>query len=203
MSSRPRVRDLRPPRPAHIECRCGTRVTVAAHGPVPAACGRCRKLPKGGPRQHRTTPAEAAAIFARLDREQVIWAAGLFEGEGSVTMTYTPRDGVRPRAVIQLTSTDRDVIDRFAAVWGFGTVLEVDDPRPNCRRRWTYTVGGFERVRVVLEAMLPWLGERRSAKVAEVIAHAARRADATTEPHVWSASAPRIECERAAGAAAA
>lgn len=68
--------------------------------------------------------------------EQIAWAAGLFEGEGTWNAYQ-----VKPRGKIQMQArvgmTDRDVVERFAEVIGFGKVY-VDSNRPR-KEKTLYT----------------------------------------------------------------
>ena len=87
-----------------------------------------------------------------------VWAIGLFEGEGSITLNK------RYKAVsIQITSTDLDVLQRFANVFGGGHFY--DATRYHGRKQaWNYYISKRAEVRKVLNRMLPFLGERRACK---------------------------------------
>ena len=95
--------------------------------------------------------------------EEIAWAAGLFEGEGSVS--------TQGRAVvIQVKMTDEDVIRRFDAVVGRGRVYGpyVWHGHDGCVRKpfWTWLArddAAFD----VLERLLPWLCTRRVRQISE------------------------------------
>lgn len=96
-------------------------------------------------------------------REAVIWAAGLFEGEGCLTLS----NGRDPHA--QLKMTDRDVVERFRVVMGFGS-LHVHGPSGLGRKpqwQWDTSTQGTQ---ALIAMFWPWLGERRRARAKEILA---------------------------------
>ncbi|HVS85645.1 MAG TPA: LAGLIDADG family homing endonuclease [Gaiellaceae bacterium] len=100
---------------------------------------------------------------------ELAWAAGLFEGEGHFTVRQR---GPRWRALLEIgvTSTDRDVIERFAAIVGTGNVRERDRlARPHWKRQFYWTTSGHAAHRVA-DMLLPMLSERRRARHAEIAA---------------------------------
>lgn len=93
------------------------------------------------------------------DDEMRAWAAGLFEGEGSVVPV---KGGVR----LQLKMTDEDVVRRFCAIVG-GTVYgpySYDDIR---KPAWAWTSDGADPQRIA-EGFWPWLGVRRRARIEQL-----------------------------------
>lgn len=103
-------------------------------------------------------------------REDIAWAAGLFEGEGCVR--------IRPRGCGEMTlaMTDRDVVERFAEIVGAGKVKRNDGPARNGHQvQWRWNVSRFETVQAVVAMIWPWLGERRRAKALEVLTIAKTR----------------------------
>jgi len=90
------------------------------------------------------------------------WAAGLFEGEG----WFTSMRGV-PVACISMT--DRDVIERFRDVVGWGNVYSVDKGAGH-KRQWRCGITGQERVRRFGDLIGPWLGDRRRRQLERVLA---------------------------------
>jgi hypothetical protein len=100
-----------------------------------------------------------------MDRESVIWAAGLFEGEGCISFSSPASRGLRPKA--NLTSTDEDVIRRFHATVGVGKVFGPYDQ--GHKPFWSWQVYTFEQTQAVIAMLWPWLGERRRARAREVI----------------------------------
>ena len=95
--------------------------------------------------------------------EQVAWAAGLFEGEGCFTISAR-----YPR--VKLNSTDEDVLRRFHDTVGVGQVRVDDSLRGRgYKRQWEWYVGNREGVKVVIDLLWPWLGQRRRARAAQLL----------------------------------
>lgn len=94
------------------------------------------------------------------------WAAGLFEGEGYVSVQRTARG--RPKVRVAINMTDRDVLERFARIMG-GHVLGPYD-RGGRKPMFTWQRGGFDVLRDAFARFEPYLGERRTARFREVLA---------------------------------
>lgn len=100
---------------------------------------------------------------------EVAWAAGLFEGEGCFSMQRRSGKGRGSVRHVLLTATlsttDEDVIRRFAAAVGMGNVT--GPLRRGGKPVWRWTVSGAQAT--ALYALLePGLGERRRARYAEL-----------------------------------
>jgi hypothetical protein len=100
--------------------------------------------------------------------EQVAWAAGLFEGEGCWN-AYV-REGGTVQMQARLGMTDRDVVERFAAVIGFGAIHQAQPGTGGWKPLHTWCVYEAEKVREVIALFMPYMGERRRAKAEEVLA---------------------------------
>ena len=103
-----------------------------------------------------------------MDEAVIAWAAGVFEGEGCISLS--------PRACrLSLEMTDRDVVERFGRVVGVGHVSPrgLRPDRPDSRPTFVWRVSAVADVRLVLAALYPWLGERRQSRVEEALSHIA------------------------------
>lgn len=111
-------------------------------------------------------------ISANWTRENIAWAAGLFEGEGCVGV-YSKPDGARgPRKapVMKISMTDLDVLEKFQRIVGFGKIHGPTIRRqPNHKPVWSWSCGGTEKVQALLAAFWSYLCARRQAKAQEVI----------------------------------
>ena len=96
-----------------------------------------------------------------MSKEDLIWLAGLCEGEA----TFDAQRGRYPR--IRVAMTDRDVVGRIATLLGVSIRLTLK-PAPN-KPVWTAELQG-ERAAVIMRALLPHMGARRSGKIAEILA---------------------------------
>ena len=89
------------------------------------------------------------------------WAAGLFEGEGCLTKAPN-----RPCAyTMEVWSSDKDVIEDFAAIVPYGNIKE----RAKKREAHHKTMYGWrcftrQHIKEILVLMLPYLGQRRAYK---------------------------------------
>lgn len=94
----------------------------------------------------------------------IAWAAGLFEGEGTIVA-----GGKRERRVgLALVMTDEDVVRRFGGVVGFGHVTGPYDR--GHKPTWHWHCRSARDVEAVLGQLLPYLGARRTAKALEALA---------------------------------
>lgn len=98
------------------------------------------------------------------------WAAGLYEGEGTVTKskngtTYT----------ISMGMTDEDVVRRFHQVIGCGKVYGPYQPkRQGSKPFWRWSVSDKKGTLRFAERVLGWLGQRRQTQLNPVLARARR-----------------------------
>lgn len=100
--------------------------------------------------------------------EEIAWAAGLFEGEGCIAIQRFKR---RTSVSLTLTSTDRDVLERFALVVERGRIGSQDmTKRPaHYKQLWIWKVGARADVEAVLDLFWAFLGERRRATAIDVM----------------------------------
>lgn len=111
----------------------------------------------------------AGVTYRQLDSptvaENIAWAAGLWEGEGSL-FWHTANNGPR----MQMSSTDLDVLERFLAVVECGRVYgPYVKAAPARLPRYDWITGGQVKTRRLCAAFWPFLGQRRRAKVVEVL----------------------------------
>ena len=89
------------------------------------------------------------------------WAAGLFEGEGTMV-----KDKRRPNSFqLSLHMCDKDVVEKFAKVVGYGNVVTLHPP-VHKKQGWSefhrWTCAKRSEIRRILSAMLPYFGDRRA-----------------------------------------
>jgi hypothetical protein len=96
-------------------------------------------------------------------RDDLLWLAGLLEGEGS----FDAHRGRYPR--IRLAMTDRDVVGRAAFLMDATIRLSLH-PAPN-KATWHTEISG-KRAALIMAEILPHMGSRRSGKIAEALAAA-------------------------------
>lgn len=124
------------------------------------------------------TPAgEPTAIHGV--RDDLLWLAGLLEGEG----TFDAHRGRYPR--IRLAMTDRDVVGRAASLMATRVRLSLH-PAP-AQPTWHTEVSGGRAAEIMRE-LLPFMGSRRSGKIAECLGAATFRDGSPKK----SAPGPRV-----------
>lgn len=100
---------------------------------------------------------------------ETAWVAGLLEGEGS----FFARDHHgKPQGRVSIQMTDRDVLERLAAVVGVGTIHNVNRALDRALRKpcWGWHISAKADVLALIDQIYPWMGGRRRAKMDEVIA---------------------------------
>ena len=124
-----------------------------------------------------------------IARDDLLWLAGLLEGEGCFDLHRARYPRVR------LGMTDRDVVGRAATLFGSRVRLTLK-PAP-ATATWHTEVSGA-RAEEIMEAVLPFMGARRSAKIATILGHARMRDFAKTAslPGPRPARPPALPMER-------
>jgi len=90
------------------------------------------------------------------------WAAGLFEGEGCLN------DSRRKYPALNLSMCDKDVVNNFAEVVGYGKVHKMERPSPR-KTIYRWEVNKRSEVRRILDLLLPHLGLRRAYKALNIL----------------------------------
>jgi hypothetical protein len=111
---------------------CGGRTNQTGY----RRCGSCRYGP--APAARGMTSAELA------------WLSGIIEGEGSF-VTAGRRFGA-----VRAVMTDKDVIDRLAAVSGVGTVYAVKARKPHHKQAWAWQVVRPPSIASLITAVAPF-----------------------------------------------
>ena len=116
----------------------------------------------------------AKAAKPQPDNElRLAWAAGLFEGEGSIGIRQD-----RPHANkklyrylrLQLDTTDKDVLEKFFTVVGIGNLYggaSGYSTSGTIKPVWKWIVSGSKAVELI-NKLAPFLGKRRNARLQEV-----------------------------------
>lgn len=94
------------------------------------------------------------------------WAAGLFEGEGTIYWDTKPKQWR-----LAVTMTDEDAVQRFHGVVQCGKVYGPYERRGNRKPVWTWISYDPLDVRAALDMLLPYLCGRRADKAQEALDH--------------------------------
>lgn len=112
----------------------------------------------------------AGKAFGSATEVEVAWAAGLFEGEGSIWIARSHGNSY-PR--ITVASNDTDVLEKFQRIIGCGRI-RIQKTNPKHTQQYKFVVSKQQQVRDAFYAMYPWLGERRQKRGLEVLAECAK-----------------------------
>lgn len=113
-----------------------------------------------------------------LSREELAWAAGFFDGEGTaVAYTRENAKGVRYRAFTMAVSqagneTTPEVLSRFLrAVGGIGAIYQSSPYKHTVKwqRRWQWQSGNFETVQAVTAMLWPWLSGPKKEQLSNAL----------------------------------
>ena len=97
-----------------------------------------------------------------LKESDVAWLAGIYEGEGTCTIT-------KGRAIrVEVVMTDEDVVKRVYDLTGCGTVRTLPQRREDYKPAYRWSIGSVDAVNF-LTVVLPWLGQRRAQRANEAI----------------------------------
>jgi len=92
---------------------------------------------------------------------ELAWLAGLLEGEGCFSHKSSNA------MYINCSMTDEDIIRKIESIIGEGSVTTYQ--KPDRKRVWTWRTGNRRTVIDLCKLLLPYMGERRSAKIQEMI----------------------------------
>lgn len=108
--------------------------------------------------------------------DSVDWLAGLLEGEGSF-VEFADTNSDMWRCKVYLKMTDLDIIERAQqAAGGVGTICKANPPsKPgHWKDSWQWQVQSVPDAIYVMLGVLPFMGQRRSTKIEEILDHAVR-----------------------------
>lgn len=123
-----------------------------------------------------------------LSEANCAWLAGLLEGEGYFgTVNSRVKGKVYRYPRVGVTMTDRDVVERVAAL--FGTSVGTVKPGPQSRlTSYRFTLVG-SRAADLMRRLRPWLGRRRQSQIDAALGEYAERLPANELRRRWSAQA--------------
>ena len=96
----------------------------------------------------------------------LMWAVGLFEGEGCITHSTTRHGKKRPKLAIAMT--DKDIMQRFVDFIGYGILRE---RKGTNKPAYEWQTEKESEVIRILDMFLPHLGQRRAYKALNVLDH--------------------------------
>lgn len=109
-----------------------------------------------------------------MNREDLAWAAGFFDGEGSFLIRNQPYQTKAGRkrgkyARASLDHTERDQLVRFQHIIGLGRIDKGHKSKLGKKEIWRWVVDGHEHVQAVGAKLWAWLGVDKASKLAFVL----------------------------------
>jgi hypothetical protein len=100
--------------------------------------------------------------------EDIAWAAGLFEGEGCISVR-NPKNAY-PGYIVVLHMSDRDVVERLNSLFpARNGVIDCGPRKKGYKTQFRWSLTSKHLVAGFLAEVLPYLGERRAAKAADAL----------------------------------
>jgi hypothetical protein len=97
-----------------------------------------------------------------ISLKELGWLAGIMEGEGHFGLRRGAKD-----LCVEVTMTDKDVVDRFHSILGFGTRKERILPSGKVAYKWQVTNQG--QAAGLVMTLLPLMGLRRAERIRHCI----------------------------------
>ena len=127
-------------------------------------------------------------VTRTIDREALAWAAGFYEGEGSIVAHSHPVSGYSSISVT-VSQASTEPLERFKAALGLGKLVTRPPSKlENRQTMYLWRVCSYERAQAVIAMLWPWLSIRRREQ--------ARRALQLVQAH-WTRphKAARTHCK--------
>ena len=102
--------------------------------------------------------------MSEITSAQIAWAAGLIEGEGSISLDGPYRR--TPRLVLGMT--DKDVVEKFKDTFKFSNRIYTRVPKPGYKPYHTLVLTGKNAVGLMF-TLFPFLGARRREQIRNVV----------------------------------
>jgi hypothetical protein len=102
--------------------------------------------------------------------DEIAWAAGFFEGEGSFTLN---RGQQRPVPVVYVSQVDPEPLERFARYLRLEPHgKQYREVRQGTRDIWRFRIHKYSEVQRVVDLLYPWLSPRRREQADRMLAEA-------------------------------
>lgn len=162
-----------------------TRVVKRGNGRTSRQCRACcaqrMRVTYDAARVSRTARrvAEIEAWKRDISAAELSWAAGHFEGEGTISLSAEKRQGYT-RPIVSLCSTDREVIALFDSWWPTSSNKKPRFPTERARAVYRWELNSAKKIRAFIDQVRPHLRtERCKTKFALV----SEFVDKVLEPH--------------------
>jgi hypothetical protein len=112
-----------------------------------------------------------------INRENLAWAAGFYEGEGTI--------GYYNGLALKIPQVNKEPLDKFLAIAGVGRIIGPYTRNPKHKPQYVYQVFSFEHCQALIAMLWPWLSESRKLQIKRAfIKYHNRRSNSVTTPQV-------------------
>jgi hypothetical protein len=128
--------------------------------------------------------------------------AGLLEGEDCFTLQYRRRDGhhyVYPRLLLNMT--DRDVVEKAAALVGAKVGVRRHPNRPKWKDAYWFNVSGSRAI-AWMQVVYQFMGQRRRERIREILSMLTPSRAKAGSPSGWVVHRERYGCRCHSGTGA-
>lgn len=156
------------------ECGCGNTTTVSRVNDKSKGWvkGESLRFRRGHANLGRKISTFARYDYSTLSESELGWVAGMLEGEGSFSIKKDKRkNGFSCTPLIQLASTDRDVVERLHKLIPAANVCEPRRKTKGGKQVYKWSLSNYSAVSDLLICVFPLMGKRRQGKIREVLAH--------------------------------
>lgn len=100
-----------------------------------------------------------------IDREELAWAAGFFDGEGTTQMATRKEYSNIALSITQTGHFASDLLIRFnRAICGLGNLHKANYQTKAGNEIWTVTISNFENTQAAIALLWPFLGPAKRAQ---------------------------------------
>lgn len=164
-------------------CKSGHALTpdnvyIWAKAPLKRQCRTCQSRRSLQFKERAKIARQATVQLERnkwsqdLTPSDLAWAAGLFEGEGTVTITRAGRKGYS-RPIVSVTSTDPEITDFFQQRW-VGTITVKRPAGARARIAYEWRLGCAWKIEIFIEQVLPFIRTCRVRNKMELVFEACK-----------------------------
>lgn len=127
------------------------------------ACSKCgKRLTNGRYKTCGDCVRDTFYVPKEFTVDELMWVAGLLEGEGSFT-----RNGYRRRVVC--TSTDYDVLVKLKNVTGVGAICKTSKRESHHKQAWLWTAGKKVHAVHLATTLYPLMSKRRKLQIENML----------------------------------
>lgn len=102
-------------------------------------------------------------MFELADKEDIAWVAGIFDADGTIFQTVAHGKYIQPH--IRVAMADKDTVDSFDEIVGYGSRCIIEQPQSAKMYRWS--IQDKAGVKEFIAAVWPRLSQRRKDKAKE------------------------------------